>query len=177
VEKLNFTEKINKNRAKELFNRLDKNKKGKIKKTEFVEYLVSNRENDSNFRNFFDIVNLELASKSEKIVSILKKVREKLNAHQDLESVEDINWYNLVNYRIITQILDSNINNDIHDLEYNEMNKFESQAYETGNIGNKETVQYIGQFSKYWDQSRRNSDLSKVHTMYSSFKAHTKKHR
>ncbi len=177
MEKLNFTERINKNTTKELFERLDKNKKGKIKKTEFVEYLVSNRENDSNFRNFFDIVNLELASKSEKIVSILKKVREKLNAHKDLESVDDINWYNLAKNRIIKQILDSNINNDMHDLEYNAINKFESQANETGNIENRETVQYIGQFSKYWDQSRRNSDLSKVHTMYSSFKAHTKKHR
>ena len=92
MEKLNSTEKINKNKTKELFERLDKHKKGKIKKSVFVEYLVNNTGFDSNFKNFFDIINLELVSKSEKIVSILKRLRTKLNAHKDFDSVEDINW-------------------------------------------------------------------------------------
>ena len=94
VEKLKLTENIDKNKAKELFEMLDKDKKGKIEKSAFIEYITNYNQtiSDSSIKNFFELINNELASKSEKIISKLKKLREKSYIQNDNESVNDINW-------------------------------------------------------------------------------------
>ena len=62
------------------------------------------------------------------------------------------------------------MNEDFNDIEFKLINKLEHQATKTGNIDDKNAVEYIAQYSKYWDQSRKTSDLSKVNMIYSSIK-------
>lgn len=73
---------------------LDIDHKGKIEKSALVEYMTkySQTEIDSSFKAFFEIINQELASKSEKIISKLKKLREISYFNKDDESINDINW-------------------------------------------------------------------------------------
>ena len=94
VEKLNLSELIDKEKAKELFELLDEDKKGKIRKSTFVEYLLkyTQKLNNSSFNSFFEIINNELSSKSEKIINKLKNLRLKESIKNDLDSVNDINW-------------------------------------------------------------------------------------
>ena len=59
VEKLKLSELIDKEKAKELFELLDEDKKGKIRKSTFVEYLLkyTQKLNNSSFNSFFEIIN------------------------------------------------------------------------------------------------------------------------
>ena len=67
----------------------------------------------------------------------------------------------MVNYylqRIISEISDS----DLYEPEYKSLSNLQNEANKTGNIDNKNTVEYLSQFSKYWDHSRKEADLKQI---------------
>ena len=78
--------------ANELFLELDTEKSGKIKKSKFVEYLNKYPSTDKAFKSFYDTINEELYSKSEKIISKLKKLKEKHYVKEDKDTLSDIDW-------------------------------------------------------------------------------------
>jgi hypothetical protein len=64
----------------------------------------------------------------------------------------------LYSYRIITEIT----NYDIHEPEYSSLDQLRNEANKSGNQDNKNAVEYISQFSKFWDHSRKEADLRKI---------------
>jgi hypothetical protein len=93
VEKLNLTSKVDKLKAKTIFELADIEKKGKIAKGEFIETLSKCKTEDPAIISFIESLNLQLSSKAEIIVSKLKKIKEKAFLSKDNESIQDINWY------------------------------------------------------------------------------------
>jgi hypothetical protein len=90
IEKLNLNEQIDKNLAKELFLELE------VDKTKFVDYINKNSFSDKAYKSFYETINEQLLSKSEKIILKLKKIREKEHIKNDKTSLRDINWYTIV---------------------------------------------------------------------------------
>ena len=76
-----------------LFMEMDTNKTGKVNKGNFVEYVLKNHSTDIAIKSFYETVNEELCSKSEKIILKLKKLREKEYVKNDMETLSDVNWY------------------------------------------------------------------------------------
>ena len=73
---------------------MDLNKTGKVNKTNFVEYVYKNHSTDIVIKSFFETVNDELCSKTDKIISKLKRIRQKEYVKNDTETLSDIDWYN-----------------------------------------------------------------------------------
>ena len=94
IEKMNLTSSFDKTKTNELFLELDTNKTGKVNKGKFVEYINKNQTTDVAIKSFYETINEELSSKSEKIILKLKKIRNKECVQKDKEILNDINWYN-----------------------------------------------------------------------------------
>jgi hypothetical protein len=121
---------------------------------EFLESLSERFYSKTNFHYFYDLILQELTGKSEKIIQRLKKI--KLKISNDPESIEDIEWYILINYRVITNICDSNI----YEPENSEVNKFTQQI--NMNISNSIGAGYIKQYSRDSRRDNKEHDILKV---------------
>jgi hypothetical protein len=79
--------------SKELFLELDVENTGKVNKAKFVDYINRNSFSDKAYKSFYETINEQLLSKSEKIILKLKKIKEKEYIKYDKTSLRDINWY------------------------------------------------------------------------------------
>ncbi len=92
IEKLGLSGEISRRRSSSIFNELDTEKKGKIKKSSFLYFIEENRTSD-NFQFLFNVLTGKGSSKSEKIISKLKKLKDKAYINKDDEAISDIDWY------------------------------------------------------------------------------------
>lgn len=83
-------ENFDKESSKQIFEDLDKNRSGKIKTDDFLDYLSEKLHSENNFQPFYLLIMDELVGKSEKIIIKLKKMKHHLIDHP--ESLEDIDW-------------------------------------------------------------------------------------
>lgn len=154
IDKMGLSDKVDKSSALELFEELDKEKIGKIQKTKFVEYVNKKHgSSDILLKSFYEIISEELGNKSEKIIQKLKEIKKKEVIQKNEEILKDIDW-------IIKEISEQ----DLHEPEYTVLKKLEDSATKTGNVDNKNAVEYLTLFSRHWDQNRKNEDLKKITT-------------
>jgi hypothetical protein len=97
IEKLNLQsiffvieENFDQESSKKIFEDLDKNKSGKIKTDDFLDYLSEKLRTETNFQPFYLLIMDELVGRSEKIIIKLKKMKPHLVNHP--ESQDDIDW-------------------------------------------------------------------------------------
>ena len=93
IEKLDLSHEINKEKAYQLFQELDTDKTGYIKKSKFVEYTNTTLPKDKAIRNFYEIFNQHLYGKSERIILKLQNLRGKSYLNEDKDAIKDIDWY------------------------------------------------------------------------------------
>lgn len=82
---------IDKTEVKQLFDKLDVDKTGKVSLETLMESIV-NANQESSYAQFFKQINEELTSKSERIILKLKKLKEKAYFANDGESLDDFDW-------------------------------------------------------------------------------------
>ena len=78
--------------SKMIFQDLDKNKTGKIKIEEFLDYITERLKDQTRFQPFYEHIMEELVGVSEKIIFKLKKIRQKAFLANDNEALEDLEW-------------------------------------------------------------------------------------
>lgn len=91
ISSLNIDKEQVEYKAKEIFDKLDKQQIGLIKKEDFLERIVLNK-SDPDFQIFYAKLKDDLLSNSEQIIRKLKKIKEKAYFNHDNETIEDINW-------------------------------------------------------------------------------------
>jgi hypothetical protein len=83
---------LDRDSSKKIFSQLDRNKDGKIKIDDFLDYVHEKTRDQSDFQLFYDHIMEELVSLSEKIISKLKKLKSKAFLANDLDALDDIDW-------------------------------------------------------------------------------------
>ena len=81
---------------KTIFTRLDIEKKGKVSLDTLIENIKKEESEDNTYSQFFKKMGENLTTKSELIITKLKKLKQKANDQKDIESVEDIDWLNFI---------------------------------------------------------------------------------
>ena len=84
---------IDKETSKKIFKELDKNNIGWIKIEEFLDYVSEKMKDQSPFQPFYEHIMEQLVGLSEKIINKLKHLKQKAFISNDLEAIDDINWY------------------------------------------------------------------------------------
>jgi Ca2+-binding EF-hand superfamily protein len=131
-----------KEKAQNIFNVLDVDKKGEIKTEEFIENITSGKLKESeteDYKMFVELINKQLVTRSEKIIEKLKKIKKKAWTVHDKETCDDIDW-------IIKALSDD----DIHELDYIK----QIDDNKTGNA-----FDYIVKYSHMEDTKRREKDI------------------
>ena len=105
--KLVSNDKNIKNLSKKIFSDLDKESKGRINTEAFIEEIIlrnssKKEEKDEELGNFYTIINQELSTKSENIISKLKRIKNQDWVSDDNKAINDIEW-------IITAISEKNL--------------------------------------------------------------------
>ena len=84
---------FDKETSKKIFKELDKNNIGWIKIEEFLDYVSEKMKDQSPFQPFYEHIMEQLVGLSEKIINKLKHLKQKAFISNDLEAIDDINWY------------------------------------------------------------------------------------
>ena len=98
IEKFKLQSKLifdnfDKETSKKIFKELDKNNIGWIKIEEFLDYVSEKMKDQSPFQPFYEHIMEQLVGLSEKIINKLKHLKQKAFISNDLEAIDDINWY------------------------------------------------------------------------------------
>lgn len=152
-------EDFDKETSKKIFKDLDVNQTGWIKIEEFLDYVTQKIKDDSPFQPFYEHIMEELVGLSEKMIYKLKKLKQKAFISNDIEAMDDIDWYFKINHRIITCVCDS----DINEPDYVTMNKITQSAQNNKEISNL-GVEYITQYSHFLDKQRKVKDIMLVNS-------------
>ena len=89
-EKMKIT--IDNEEAKKIFQDLDVEKTGRIKIENFIEAITLSQKNSTPYSSLLKQINDELTTVSERIITKLKKMKQKATYSSDTESLEDIDW-------------------------------------------------------------------------------------
>ncbi len=99
IESMKLT--INQEDVKNIFNKLDTDMTGKVSLETLLESVKNaqsskdlNNLNENSYSYVFRSLNENLTTKSERIITKLKKLKEKAYFNCDKESQTEINWYN-----------------------------------------------------------------------------------
>jgi hypothetical protein len=143
IEKLNLQHEYSKEDASNIFQELDVEKTGIIKAEDFIQSLKDH--GNLNFSKFYNSINKELITTGDKIITILRKIKNKAFLKDDIESVNEIEW-------IISVITSP----DLYDLEYTLIKKGKGFQEMEG------ALDFLTQYSQIWDQSRKVEDMLKI---------------
>jgi len=91
VDRKHFGNNLSKDAAHEIFKRLDKDSKGKIKSEDFIE-LLDREQKDDWLAEFFKSIDYKVTSKSEEIIKKLKDMKENKNLNLDSKTLDDLDW-------------------------------------------------------------------------------------
>ncbi len=92
IESMGLQNQYTKEQAKAIFDEIDYEKNGKVDSEAFMERMSKSQINSA-YNQFFDLVEKDLATPSDKIIIKLKKLKSKSYIEKDTESVHDIDWY------------------------------------------------------------------------------------
>jgi hypothetical protein len=123
--------------VKAIFDILDKEKVGKILKTDLIEYIKVNinRKDSHSIEGY-------LISNSEKAIQLLKNLSKKFELSKDTEAIEDINW-----------IINCFVNGTWDEIDMLKKGEVEKNETDT-----------IKMYSNAEQNERKKTDINKVHT-------------
>jgi hypothetical protein len=134
---------LNEEEINQIFEKLDKNVKGKINKNSLIEYFKgSNKKQSLKIAEFF-------LSNSEKAINKLKRLQQKFEKIQDQESISDIDW-------IINVIVTNS-------WEYPDIGKNDEEGE-----GNEHDA--LKQYSHVQESMNKRNDITKITTSFRSNK-------
>ncbi len=150
LEVLSLSDKDAKEKAQNIFNLIDTDKKGTIRTEEFIENLSASL-NDSGelkeFKIYLQQINKHLISKSQLMMSRLKKIKKKAWANDDQETLDDLEW-----------VIDALTEKDIYRLQLDEVNRLS----ENENKGDGPTLDYLVKYSMMEDAKRVEDDIKTI---------------
>lgn len=152
IEQMNLKESYNKLSAHQIFKELDINNHGKIKIETFIDYLEKSKEELTPYSDFYSNIYDELTTKSEKIINKLKSIKDVLKSINNKKALDDIDW-------ILANITDYE---ELNEPDYEKMIK-KSVDKEPGS---NKAIEYLSNYSQYWEKHRKMNDLVKVQQNY-----------
>lgn len=140
---------VSRETASKLFSELDSENKGKIKTDEFIEHISIklNLEVDDahkQLKEFYEIINEELITKSERIISKLKGIKKRANLANDNQTLDEIDW-------IISALTEE----DIYEPEFQDLNK-------NTELNKYNGLDYLSKYSKRESIKKQENDIIKV---------------
>ena len=136
--------------SKKIFCSLDKGNKGEIKTDSLIDEIIlrnslpPEESKDEDISTFFTKINQELSTKSENIISKLKRIKRQQWASSDKSSIEDIEW-------IITAISEKNLYDfDTSIITKHLHNKNKKRESQFG---------FLVKYSQMEDQARKEKDI------------------
>lgn len=129
-------EEMNNTRISDIFEKIDVNKTGKIRRSELLAYISNHK--DLARTTIKEDIKVCFQSESEKIFTKLQKLKNLCIKLKQPEAVKDIEW-----------IIESLISTDINEPILNEINS--------------EEMEVLKQYSKVEQKVQRNNDINKVH--------------
>lgn len=136
IEQGLLTEEVSKSRLSEIFEKIDVQKVGKIRRSELFTYI--NNHKDLASTSIKDNIKDCFQSESEKIFKKLQKLRKLCIKLDQTEAVKDIEW-----------IIESLISTDINEPILNEINS--------------EEMEVLKQYSKVEQKVQRHNDINNAH--------------
>ena len=155
--KLVSNDKNIKNLSKKIFSDLDKESKGRINTEAFIEEIIlrnssKKEEKDEELGNFYTIINQELSTKSENIISKLKRIKNQDWVSDDNKAINDIEW-------IITAISEKNLYDFDTSIITKHLHNKNSQVFKHIQLKKQSQFGFLVKYSQIEDQAQKEKDI------------------